>query len=50
MEGHPGQFHFFMGLDHFIWDTPKDKVNLYSFKKDGHKEIYELVDQKEISG
>ncbi len=47
-EGNPGQYHFFLGLDHFIWDTPKEKVNLYSFKKDGQKEIYELVDQREI--
>jgi len=50
MEGHPGQFHFFLNLDHFILDTPKDKINLYAFKKDGQKEIYELVDQKEIGG
>lgn len=48
MEGHPGQYHFFMGLKNFIWNTPKDKVNLYSFKKDGPKEIYELVAQREI--
>ena len=49
-EGSPGQFHFFMGLDHFIWNTPKDKVNLYSFKKEGQREIYELVAQREITG
>jgi hypothetical protein len=49
-EGSPGQFHFYQNLDHFIWNIPKEKAYLYSYKKEREKEIYELVAQKEVTG
>ncbi len=48
-EGNPGQFHFFQGLDQFIWNETKDKANLYSFKKEGARETFDLVTQREIT-
>lgn len=44
----PGQYHLYQQRDDFIWNQPGDRARLYSFSKEGEKEIYELVAQKEI--
>lgn len=48
MEGASGQFHLYYNKDKFIWDQPGDKVCLFSYRKEKAKEIYELVDMKEL--
>lgn len=48
-EGNPSQFHFFQGFDKLIWNEAKDRVNLYSLKKDNNTRVFELVAQREIT-
>ncbi|MCR4399521.1 MAG: lamin tail domain-containing protein [Syntrophomonadaceae bacterium] len=49
-ESGSGQYFFYRGLDHFIWDQPGDKALLYSYVRQGtDKEAFELVAQKLIT-
>ncbi|NLV16430.1 MAG: hypothetical protein GXY50_04365 [Syntrophomonadaceae bacterium] len=52
-EGNPGQYHFFQGLEQYIWNEPGDRVSLYSIvkerTKEGPKESFELVAFREVS-
>lgn len=46
----PGQFFFYRGFDHFIWNQPGDRALLYSYtRQSADKETFELVSSKDIT-
>lgn len=49
MEGASGQFHLYYNKSKFIWNQPGDKICLFSYRKEKTKEIYELIDMKELN-